>query len=299
MPKAAVSKGYLIRSFAWILLAYLMAFVVAAAVLMALGQSNPIFKTLVADVTATLVIFVFGHVFRNASFYDPYWSLAPIIIALYWLLSVSQYNAISWNQLLVLALVMIWGLRLTFNWASQWQGQKHEDWRYVEYRRTSGKLFWLVELVGIELVPTIVVFLGCLSLYPVLTVESPSFGFIQMAATALTLIAIFLETIADVQLKRFLDRKSPSGSIMNEGLWKYSRHPNYLGEILFWWGLWLFIPGSGLSRWLALSGPLAVTALFVFVSIPLMEKHNQSRRSGYSQYAHKISVLIPRFPKND
>jgi steroid 5-alpha reductase family enzyme len=212
---------------------------------------------------------------------------------------INKYEAISWNQLLVLGLVIIWGLRLTFNWASQWQGQKHEDWRYVEYRRTSGELFWAVELVGIELVPTTVVFLGCLSLYPVLTEVSPSFGFMQMAATALTLTAILLETTADFQLKRFLDQKLPPGSIMNKGLWKYSRHPNYLGEILFWWGLWLFIPGYGIIRWLALSGPLAVTALFVFVSIPLMEKHNLSRRSCYSQHAKKISVLIPWFPKND
>lgn len=298
MPKAVVAKGYLIKSFAWIILAYLAALVVAALVLSILGQSNPIFKTFMADIAATLVIFVFGHVFRNASFYDPYWSLAPIIIALYWLLFVNQYDTISWNQLLVLALVIIWGLRLTFNWASQWQGRKHEDWRYVEYRRTSGKLFWMVELVGIELVPTIVVFLGCLSLYPVLTAAKPSFGSIQVVATVVTISAILLETTADVQLKRFLDQNWPSGSIMNEGLWKYSRHPNYLGEILFWWGLWLFIPGSGLSRWLALSGPLAVTALFVFVSIPLMEKHNLFRRSGYAQHAKRISVLIPWIPKN-
>jgi steroid 5-alpha reductase family enzyme len=295
MPNTPIAKRNLIRSFAWILAAL----VVAAAVLSFIGQSNSIFKTLMADIAATLVIFVFGHVFRNASFYDPYWSLAPIIIALYWLLFINKYEAISWNQLLVLGLVIIWGLRLTFNWASQWQGQKHEDWRYVEYRRTSGELFWAVELVGIELVPTTVVFLGCLSLYPVLTEVSPSFGFMQMAATALTLTAILLETTADFQLKRFLDQKLPPGSIMNKGLWKYSRHPNYLGEILFWWGLWLFIPGYGIIRWLALSGPLAVTALFVFVSIPLMEKHNLSRRSCYSQHAKKISVLIPWFPKND
>jgi steroid 5-alpha reductase family enzyme len=297
MPESTVSKKYLIQSFGWITLAYLIALAAAIGVMLVLGQNHLLVNTFIADLAATLVIFFFGRIFRNASYYDPYWSLAPMIIAIYWLLFANAQKVISWNQIVELALIMIWGLRLTFNWASQWQGNRHEDWRYVEYRRNSGKLFWVTELFGIELAPTIIVFLGCTSLYLGLTGNQPAFGPIQMTAMTVTIGAIIIEATADAQMKRFVDLKPPPGSINKSGLWNYSRHPNYFGEILFWWGIWLFIPGFGIGRWLALAGPLIVTALFVFISIPLMEKRNLARRPGYAEQVRKVSVLIPWFPK--
>jgi steroid 5-alpha reductase family enzyme len=297
MSQSVVTKGYLIKSFSWVVLAYLLALAAAFVTILVLVDFNTIIKTFIADIAATLVIFAFGRIFRNASFYDPFWSLAPIFIVFYWLIFINSSREISWNQLLPPALVIIWGLRLTFNWASQWQGQKHEDWRYMEYRRSTGRMFWLIELVGIELSPTVVVFLGCLSLYPVLTAGQLSFGPFQMAATVVTLGAIVIETTADAQLKVFLGRKPPPGSILQSGLWKYSRHPNYLGEILFWWGLWLFVPDYAWHNWLTVIGPLAVTGLFLFISIPLMDKHNLARRPGYAEHARKVSALIPWFPR--
>ncbi len=289
------SKKYLIMSFAWVTVAYLFAVAGAFLVVSSTGRFHPVIYTFIADIAATLVVYIFGRIFRNASFYDPFWSLAPMVIAFYWMLKLNDSGGISWTQILVISVVILWGLRLTFNWASQWQGLKHEDWRYTDYRRRSGKLFWLIELVGIDLVPTIVVFGGCLCLYPVLTADQPAFGILQAVGLVVTLGAIIIETVADVQLKRFLDNAPSSGAIMNQGLWKYSRHPNYLGEILFWWGLWLFVPGHDAVRWLTLIGPLAVTALFVFVSIPLMEKRNLARRSGYALHAQKVPVLVPWF----
>jgi steroid 5-alpha reductase family enzyme len=298
MPKSDTSKSYILKSFSWITLTYVAAL---AAAIMAIGifeDFSLVMRTFLADSAATLVVNLSGRIFRNSSFYDPYWSVAPILIALYWLVLAVDHPAISWTKLLVFALVCIWGLRLTINWAAQWQGLQHEDWRYVQYRHTSGSLFWLIELVGIDFVPTIVVFLGCLSLFPILTADQFHFGPLQVVATVVTAVAILLESTADRQLKNFLQCGNPSQNIMQIGLWNYSRHPNYLGEILFWWGLWLFVPGFGPPKWLALLGPLSVTALFIFVSIPLMEKRNLVRRPGYAEHVRRVPVLIPWFPKH-
>ena len=228
MPAQRVSKQFLARSFVWVILAYIVALGAATAALSGMGPYHSIIKVCAADLAATLAIFAFGRIFHNASFYDPYWSLAPIFIALYSLLIVNNFGEISWNQVLVLGLVIIWGLRLTFNWASRWQGQNHEDWRYTQYRSKFGRAFWLIELLGIELVPTILVFLGCLSLYLVLTADRPVFAALQWVATAVTLAAIIIETTSDAQLKHFQDSGTAPGGIMQKGLWNYSRHPNYL-----------------------------------------------------------------------
>jgi steroid 5-alpha reductase family enzyme len=283
------------KGIVWIAIAYIGALSTAYAVIQVLGSYYPIINTFVADIAATLVIFVFGRIFKNASFYDPYWSVAPIIIAFYWAFGLMRDYPLNAQQIIVLILVSLWGLRLTYNWASQWRGLKHEDWRYCEYRIKSGNMFWLVELVGIELMPTILVFLGCLSLYPILTTESVGFGPFTVLGILVTLAAIIIESTADWQLTRFIANKPAEGSVINSGLWKYSRHPNYLGEILFWWGIWIFVLGMQPRNWLAVVGPLAITGLFVFVSIPMMEKRNLLRRLTYSEHQKKVSVLVPWF----
>lgn len=91
-------------------------------------------------------------------------------------------------------------------------------------------------------------------------------------------------------------RKQP-GQIMAVGLWRFSRHPNYLGEITFWWGLFIFGLAADSGYWWTVSGPLVITALFLFVSIPIMEKRHLERRPGYEEHKKKVSVLIPWFPK--
>ncbi len=192
------------RAFALCVSAYALALCIGILVGYALGDRHPILVVLVADVAATLVIYVFSRRFQNASFYDAYWSVAPLAIALYWMLATASENAIVARQIVVVTLVFLWGFRLTYNWARQWQGLKHEDWRYTDFRKRSKGWFWLVDLVGIELMPTLVVFLGCLSLYPALSVGENSFGPLDGIAIAITVGAIIIEATADEQLLRFV-----------------------------------------------------------------------------------------------
>jgi len=194
------------------------------------------------------------------------------------------------RQTVVLAIVLFWGLRLTYNWARQWRG--NEDWRYADLRKQNSRLFWLANLIGIELMPTSLVFLGCLSLYPALSAGSNPFGFLDGIGMVITVSAILIETVADEQLREFLKKGKKTRQTFSSGLWTYTRHPNYLGEISFWWGLYFFSLAADLNYWWTFVGPVGITFLFIFVSIPIMEKH-LSRRTSYAEYQQKVSKLIP------
>ena len=277
-------------------LIYFSAYMLALGVAIATGYTfrhlHPIPMLLTADIAATLVVYLFGRIFSNTSFYDAYWSVAPMAVALYWVFTASP-GALVLRQIAVITLIFAWGLRLTWNWARQWQGLKHEDWRYRELRTKTGKWFWLVDMVGIELMPTLVVFLACLSLYPALAVGGHNFGMLDLAAVILTGGAILIEATADEQLRRFSRQTTGSVGVMCRGIWAYSRHPNYLGEVLFWWGLFLFALASDAGYWWTVIGPIAITLLFTLISIPLMEKRNLARRPAYGGYMRNVPALLP------
>ena len=287
----------LTKAFALYALAYILALCVAVLVAYALGERHLVLIAFIADIAATLVIYTFSRIFRNASFYDAYWSVAPLAIALYWTLAAVSENVVLARQMVVVTLVFLWGLRLTYNWARQWQGLGHEDWRYADFRAKSKRWFWLVELWGIEMMPTMGVFLGCLCLYPALSTGTNSFGLLDGIAIAVTAGAIIIEATADEQLRRFVKTKRQPGDIMATGLWAYSRHPNYFGEIMFWWGLFIFALAADSCYWWTIAGPLAITILFLFISIPMMEKRSLERRPGYEELMKRVSALIPWFPR--
>lgn len=298
IPLEHEGKRLISKAFGLCILVYIVALGTAIGVGFAISNTvNLIVMTFVADVAATLVIYVFSCIFVNASFYDPYWSVAPIAIALYWMITSESTPLITVRQIIVFTLVLFWGLRLTYNWARQWRGLSHEDWRYANYRKNNPRFFWWINLVGIELMPTTFVFLGCLSLYPALSFGSNSFGFLDVVGIVVTLSAIIIEIIADEQLREFLKSEKKQKRTMSSGVWAYTRHPNYFGEISFWWGLYFFSLASDLNYWWTIIGPIAITVLFIFISIPMMEKHLSKRRSDYAEYQQKVSKLIPWFPK--
>jgi steroid 5-alpha reductase family enzyme len=287
------------RAFAWIVAAY----VVAAAVAVAVGYAgyamtgqHVIAIALAADVMATVTVFAFSYAFDNSSFYDAYWSVAPIAIALFWTLTAAG-DAVVARQALVIALVAIWGARLTYNWARSWTGLDHEDWRYVDLRKKSGKLAWLVSFTGIHMMPTLWVFGGCLSLYPALTVGARPLGVLDAVAVLVTAGAIWIEARADKELRRFRTSAHDRQEILASGVWGYSRHPNYFGEMSFWWGLYLFgLAADPAYSWTIL-GPLAITLMFRFVSLPMIETRMSERRPGFAAHAQRVSMVVPWPPR--
>jgi steroid 5-alpha reductase family enzyme len=201
------------------------------------------------------------------------------------------------RQMLAVSLLTLWAVRLTYNCLRRWEGLAHEDWRYTDLRKKTGPRYWLVDLTGIHLFPTIQVFLGCLALYPALSVGTGALGVLDGIAVLITSGAIWIEATADKQLYRFLSGERKPGEILNKGLWASSRHPNYFGEIMFWWGLYVFGLAADSSYGWTIIGPLSITLMFLFISIPMIDKRSMERRPRYSDHMRKVSACVPWFPK--
>ncbi|GIE32714.1 hypothetical protein Ait01nite_057590 [Actinoplanes italicus] len=299
----ALAESSRATGFTLVALTYVAAGLAAAAVVAALRVGHPLLVAFWADVIATLVVFAASMAVANASLYDPYWSVAPPVIAAGWVVwsAGGDLGAATGRQWAVLLLMLVWAIRLTANWAVSWRGLSHEDWRYVQLReqRPSGVPWWLVNLAGIQMMPTLVVFAGLLAVWPAVSVTSRPWGPLDVAAVLVTGGAILLEAVSDRQLHRFAGDPVNRGRIVDVGLWRYSRHPNYLGEILFWWGLWLFGLAAAPDWWWTVIGPITMVLLFVFVSVPMMDRRSAARRPGYARHMRHVPALFPRPPRDD
>lgn len=270
-----------------------LAAIVGAYLSAAAGYDSLIVQLAVADLVGTLVVFGFSVKYDNSSVYDAYWSVAPIVLVSYLAWVGASQSAALLRVTLVVALVWLWGVRLTHNWARGWTGFEHEDWRYRDIRAQTGRLHWLVSLLGIHLFPTVIVFLGCLPLFVITLEPGRALSWIDGVATLVTGAAVYLELVADNQLRDYTRHRKRPGETMTEGIWAWSRHPNYLGEICFWWGLWLFgVAAVGVDRWWTISGVVAVTVLFNFISIPLIERRMLARRADYADVQARVSRLL-------
>ena len=183
--------------------------------------------TLIADLLATVVIFAASRLVRNSSMYDAYWSVIPPLIAIYWWVAGSGGVASRWWLLMLV--MLIWAVRLTANWVYTFPGLHHEDWRYPMLRDRVGRFELPVDLLAIHVFPTLQVFVGLIPVYVVATRGDRPLGGLDVVALVVGLVAVAVETVADLQMHRFATTKSP-GQVMDTGLWSWSRHPNYFGE---------------------------------------------------------------------
>jgi steroid 5-alpha reductase family enzyme len=285
------------RAFLLVIVAYVLAGVAAVGVGFGFHAQAPLVIVGLADLAATIVVFLFSVLTRNSSMYDPYWSVAPVPIALFWLWQPGSSGLADPRHVLIFALLCLWALRLTANWCVQWRGLGHEDWRYRDIQRQTGRLYWPVSFLGIHLMPTVLVFLGCLALWPTLSGHGSQLNWLDGLAALVTLAAVLIESAADLQMRRFRRRPDAAEQIIPPGVWSVSRHPNYFGEVLFWWGLYLFVPLTFPGFWWVIIGPLAITLLFLGVSIPLMERHLLAGHPTYREYQRRVSRFLPWFPR--
>jgi steroid 5-alpha reductase family enzyme len=289
--KAAAAASTHRRVLAAVGVAYLAALAAAVASGVALAGRHPVLVAAAADAVATAVVFGFSVRHGNSSVYDPYWSVAPIPIALYWFASGEGGPGV--RAIAVLALVTAWGVRLTVNCLARWRSLAHEDFRYVEIRARAGRAYWPASFVAIHLMPTIWVFLGLLPLYPALAGPARPPNALDAAATLLTAGAIALEAIADRQLHAFLRTRRDPAAVLATGVWARSRHPNYLGEVLFWWGAWLFGVAARPAWAWTVVGPISITLLFVLVSVPWMDRRMAAHHPGFAERMRAVPALLP------
>ncbi len=280
----ARTKGYLV-----ILTVYVLAFFVALGVAALLPIESLFAVVLIADLAATVFVYAFSTLLKNSSVYDPYWSVAPLVMAVFF---VERLNPATLLMLFVLA---FWGIRLTLNWAYTFKGLHEEDWRYGYFRSKFPKAWPLVNLFGIHLMPTMVVYM----------VMVPAFLFLQNAETVslvvvlgalMSVAAATIQLVSDVQMHRF-KKRGERGVNMN-GLWQYSRHPNYFGEILMWFGVYVMMLGAVEGYVYSGLGAVLNLLMFLVVSIPLMEKRMLSRKEEYADYVKNTNPLLP-LPKRN
>ncbi|MBQ7338734.1 MAG: DUF1295 domain-containing protein [Clostridia bacterium] len=240
---------------------------------------------LIADVVATILTFFFSVILGNASVYDPYWSVQPPVI----LAAFAYGNQLTALGILLLLAVFFWGIRLTANWAYTFSDLTHQDWRYTMLKEKTGIFYPLINFVGIHMVPTLVVYACILpAVYAVNIALVANVG--SMICLCVSIGAVIMQGIADIQMHRF--RKNPSSTFIRIGLWKYSRHPNYLGEILMWWGIALSVVCADPNAWYLAAGAVANTILFFSVSIPMADGR-QARKEGFAAYKKQTRMLLP------
>ena len=271
---------------------YILAFAIGIIPYYFLVQNNthPIVSMLVFTLTATLVMYICCVIFKNTSIYDPYWSVAPFVMVIIHMVTYKLYNP---NAIIFAALVFLYAFRLTRNWYLTYRGldPKYEDWRYAKFRKSLPRWkFEVVNFVGLIYMPTLVVFAALVpGLY---FMELATFNVFTIFGLIFMILGPTLELIADYQVHSFIKDNNDHTKVCDRGLWNYSRHPNYLGELTFWFGIALTLLIARFELWYFALGYLPMLLLFIFVSIPLMEKHNIERRPAYVEYKKHTSMLL-------
>lgn len=279
-------KGILLQ-----LLAYALAILAAYICIDFISSDSLILQFFIGTFVATLVIFGFSKFYNNSSFYDPYWSVQPMVISV--ALVIMSAESLQPRLLIMCILASIYAIRLTGNFLRSWKGIGQQDWRYDDLSEKHGKAYWWVSFSGIHMLPTILVFAGCLPFFVAMT-DTSSVNALDIIAMIITLGAVLIETISDEQLYRFKKTNPPKGVTFQQGLWHKMRYPNYAGEITFWWSLFLFALAADFSFWWTGIGAFAITILFVFISIPMKDKRMLERRSDYALYKKNTPALFPR-----
>jgi steroid 5-alpha reductase family enzyme len=196
----------------------------------------------------------------------------------------------------VCLLVSIWGLRLAWHIHSRNKG-KAEDYRYLAWRKEWGKWFLLRSYAQVYLLQGTLLLLVVSPVVLINRHAGSSLGFLDLLGVLIWMAGFFFEVVGDAQLARFIKNPDNKGKLMQSGLWAYTRHPNYFGEVSLWWGLWL-IAISVPNGWMGIIGPLTITILILKVSgIPMLEK-KMAEHPDFSEYKKRVSVFFPLPPKN-
>lgn len=272
---------------------YVLALVLGITTLLFYTTSNNIIDFLAADCVMTVFIFICSLLKRNSSVYDAYWSVIPFYFVIAFVILFNKYE---WDYLLLFAVISLWSWRLTHSWARGWNGFGHEDFRYVDLAKKTKSFYPIVNFSAIHLFPTLIVFASCLPLFHIVQSELQSYG-LFFAGIIISLIGIYFEFTADLELAKFRKRQNPQlGDILKTGIWSKSRNPNYLGEMLFWIGI--AVAGFAYQMPYYFSfGAIALVAMFLFISIPMKDKRMAGRRKGYAEYKSEVPMLIPKLIK--
>jgi len=223
---------------------------------------------------------------------DIAWGLGFVVLA--WV-SFFISNNFELRDLLVVVLVSVWGIRLFWHIYNRNKG-KSEDSRYSKWRREWGRWFLIRSYFQVYFLQGLLLFLIVLPVLFINKNSGPEIGWLDFVGLIVWMVGFYFEVVGDAQLKKFIKNPKNKGKIITTGLWSYTRHPNYFGEVLLWWGIWL-ISLSVSGGWLTVIGPIIITFLILKVSgIPMLEKQME-KKPGFAQYKKRVSVFLPMPPK--
>ena len=248
-----------------------------------------------AVVIAALMVctWVISVVLRNASIVDIVWGLGFVAVA--WTGRIASHGN-DGRQWLLTVLTSVWGLRLAgyLFWRNHGKG---EDFRYRAMRKHWGARFPVVSLFTVFGLQGVLMWVVSLPLQLGQPRETPDVGVVGIIGAALWAVGLAFEAVGDAQLARFKSDPANAGKVMNRGLWRYTRHPNYFGDAVVWWGLALIAAETGSGAW-GLIGAGVMTLLLRRVSgVTLLEKSLVKRREGYTDYVATTSPFVPLPPR--
>ena len=232
--------------------------------------------------------FVFSLIKKRNDVADVAWGLGFVLMA--WT-SLFLSNDFGLRSVLINILVSVWGLRLAWHIHTRNKG-KTEDYRSEAWRKEWGSFFYIRSYFQVYLLQGLLLFL---IVSPVLVINksyNSSVGFLDLVGVLVWLFGFYFEVVGDAQLARFIKNPENKGKLMQSGLWAYTRHPNYFGEVTLWWGVWL-VALSVPNGIYAIIGPLTITFLILKVSgIPLLEK-KMEENPDFQEYKSRVSMFIP------
>jgi steroid 5-alpha reductase family enzyme len=256
------------------------------------GDLAPI--TLAAVGALMVAVWLLSIALRDASIVDIVWGLGFVVIAVVGYLRGEGFDG---RRALLTVLTAAWGLRLALhllvrNWGAG------EDYRYRAMRRRWGPRFPLISLVTVFALQGVIMWVVSLPVQAAQVAPTPdTLTWVDAVGVAVWAVGLTFEVVGDWQLRRFKADPANKGKVMDRGLWRYTRHPNYFGDATTWWGLGIIAVAAG--AWWSLVGPLVMTVFLMRVSgVPMLERRLTRTRPGYEEYARRTSAFVPLPPKN-
>lgn len=259
---------------------------------MILQNMNPYQAGASIIAVALSLLWVISLLKRDASIIDSFWGFGFVLIALAGIISVGKPDEVAG---VIAALVILWGLRLSLHLFSRWWREGAEDYRYQNMRKHHGRHFWWRSLFTVFALQGVLMWLVAVPFMAAIGERgNVDYPLLTLAALIAALLGIIIETIADSQLKRFR-RTAQKGEVLRKGLWAYTRHPNYFGDTLFWWGIWGAVVSISPHLWWTAFAPALMNFLLVNISGAALLERELRKKENYADYQENTSRFIPKF----
>jgi len=229
---------------------------------------------------------------RNASIVDIVWGSGFVVVAIATHVRDTTTGALDW---LVTVLVAAWGVRLSVHLGLRNHGGG-EDFRYRAMRKRWGPRFWLISLLTVFVLQGVMMWVVSLPVQLVRAGTSPGIGVFAVIGAFVAVCGLAIETTADLQLRAFRADPSNAGKVMDRGLWAWTRHPNYFGDVVFWWGVVVAVLSVGVAWWGIIGGTLMNFLLVRVSGVAMLERSLSKRKEGWDDYVRRTPAFLPRPP---